>query len=39
MVVDYRKVNAKVLFDSYPLPILEQALDQFTGAVIFSFLI
>jgi hypothetical protein len=36
MVVDYRKVNAKILFDSYPLPTLEQAFDQFTGAVIFS---
>ena len=36
MVVDYRKVNAKILFDSHPLPTLEQAFDQFTGAVIFS---
>ena len=38
MVVDYRKVNAKTLFDSYPLPTIEQAFDQFAGAVIFSIL-
>ena len=38
MVVDYRKVNAKILFDSYPLPTIEQAFDQFTVAVIFSIL-
>ena len=36
MVVDYRKVNAKVLFDSYPMPSIDQAFDQFSGAVIFS---
>jgi len=28
-VVDYRKVNAKVLFDSYPMPSINQAFDQF----------
>ena len=38
MVVDYRKVNAKIVFDSYPLPTIEQAFDQFAGAVIFSVL-
>jgi len=38
MVVDYRKVNNKVVFDSYPMPTIEQALDQFGGAVVFSVL-
>ena len=38
MVVDYRKVNTKVVFDSYPIPTIEQALDQFGGAVVFSVL-
>ena len=38
MVVDYRKVNSKVVFDSYPMPTIEQALDQFGGAVVFSVL-
>ena len=36
MVVDYRKVNAKIRFDSYSMPSIEQAFDQFAGAVIFS---
>ena len=35
-VVDYRNVNAKVLFDSYPMPSIDQAFDQFSGDVIFS---
>ena len=38
MVVDYRKVNAKVVFDSYPMPTIEQAFEQFGGAVVFSVL-
>jgi len=38
MVVDYRKVNAKVVFDSYPMPTIEQAFEQFGGAVRFSVL-
>ena len=38
MVVDYRKVNAKVVFDSYPMPNIDQALDQFGGATVFSVL-
>jgi len=37
-VVDYRKVNTKVVFDSYPMPSVEQAFEQFAGAVIFSVL-
>jgi len=36
MVVDYRKVNLKIVFDSYPMPAIEQALEQFSGATIFS---
>jgi hypothetical protein len=38
MVVDYRKVNAKVVFDSYPMPTIDQAFDQLDGAVVFSVL-
>jgi len=38
MVVDYRKVNSKIVFDSYPMPSIYQAFEQFTGAVIFSVL-
>ena len=37
-VVDYMKVNAKIVFDSYPMPTVEQAFEQFPGAVIFSVL-
>jgi hypothetical protein len=36
MVVDYRKVNTNVVFDSYPMPTIDQALEQFGGAVRFS---
>jgi hypothetical protein len=36
--VDYRKVNSKVVFDSYPTPTIEQTLDQFGGAVVLSVL-
>jgi hypothetical protein len=35
MVVDYRKVNAKVTYDSYPMPTIEQAFEQFGGAAVF----
>ena len=38
MVVDYRKVNSKIVFDSYPMPTIEQALEQFGGVAIFSVL-
>ena len=38
MVVDYRKVNAKVVFDSYPMLTIDQAFEQFWGAVRFSVL-
>jgi hypothetical protein len=38
MVVDYRRVNAKIIFDSYPMPTIEQAFEQFGGAVVFSVL-
>jgi hypothetical protein len=37
MVVDYWKVNMKVVFDSYPTPTIDQALEQFGGAVRFCF--
>jgi hypothetical protein len=38
MLVDYRKVNSKVVFDSYPMPTIEQAFEQFGGAGVFSVL-
>jgi transposase InsO family protein len=38
LVVDYRKLNAKIRFDSYPLPTIDQAFEQFAGANIFSVL-
>ena len=38
LVVDYRKVNTKIVFDSYPLPTIDQAFDHFSGAVVFSVL-
>ena len=38
LVVVYRKVNAKIVFDSYPLPTTDQAFQQFNDAVIFSVL-
>ena len=31
MVVDYRKVNTKIVFDSYPLPTIDQAFEQLGG--------
>jgi hypothetical protein len=37
-MVYYRKVNTKVGFASYPMPTLEQAFEQFGGAVVFSML-
>jgi hypothetical protein len=36
MVVDYRKVNPKIVFDSYPMPTIDQAFEQLGGAVLFS---
>jgi hypothetical protein len=36
MLVDYRKVKSKILFDSYIMPSVEQAFEQFSDAVIFS---
>jgi hypothetical protein len=38
MVMYYRMVNAKVVFDSYPMPTIDQAFEQFGGAVWFSVL-
>jgi len=35
IVVDYREVNAKVVFDSYPMPTINQAFEKFGGAVRF----
>jgi hypothetical protein len=36
LVVDYRKLNAKVVFDAHPTPTTDQAFEQFGGAVRFS---
>ena len=36
MIVNYRKVNANIVFDSYPMPTVEQAFKQFGGAVVLS---
>jgi len=36
MVVDYRKVNSKVVFYSYPIPTIDQAFEQFRGPVVVS---
>jgi hypothetical protein len=38
MVVVYRKVNSKIVFDSYPMLTIEQAFEQFGGAAVFSVL-
>jgi hypothetical protein len=38
LVDDYRKVNAKVIFDSYPMPEIVQAFEQFGGATMFTVL-
>ena len=38
MVVDYYNVNKKICFDSYPLPKIEQAFQNFPGATVFSVL-
>jgi len=38
LVVDYRKVNTKIIFDSYPMPTIEQAFAQFGGATLFTVL-
>jgi hypothetical protein len=36
IVVDCRNVNSKVVFDSYPTPTIDQAFEQFDGAVVFG---
>ena len=38
MVVDYRKANSKIVFDSYRMPTIGQAFEQFAGATIVSVL-
>jgi len=38
MIVGYRKVNKKNCFDSYPLPKIEQAFQNFSEAMLFSVL-
>ena len=38
LLVDYRKVNSRVVFDSYPMPTFEQAFEQFGGATVFTVL-
>jgi hypothetical protein len=38
MVVDFRKVNKKIKFDSHPMPTMDEAFQQFSGATVFSVL-
>jgi hypothetical protein len=38
MAMDYRKVNSKVILDSYPMPTIEKTFEQFDGAAVFSVL-
>ena len=35
MVVNYHKVNTKIVFDSYPMPTIDQVLEQFSDAAFF----
>ena len=36
MCVDYRRLNSVTIFDCFPLPRLDEALDAFAGATVFS---
>ena len=36
MCVDYRRLNSVTIFDCFPLPRLDDALDAFAGATVFS---
>ena len=36
MCVDYRRLNSVTKFDCFPLPRLDEALDPFAGATVFS---
>ena len=36
MCVDYRRLNSVTTFDCFPLPRLDEALDAFAGATVFS---
>jgi hypothetical protein len=38
MVVDYRRLNKKVVFDAFPMPSVEHAFANFQGAKVFSIL-
>lgn len=38
LVIDYRKVNSKIIFDTYPLPTIESALMTFGSAKFFTIL-
>jgi hypothetical protein len=38
MVVDFSKVNNNIKFDSYPMPTIDEAFQQFSGASVFSVL-
>jgi len=35
LVVDYRKVNTMIVFDSYPIPTIDQAWNSSMGLVFF----
>jgi hypothetical protein len=38
MVIDYRLLNKKVVFDAFPMPSVEHAFANFQGAKVFSIL-
>jgi hypothetical protein len=38
MVIDYRLLNKKVVFDAFPMPSVEHAFSNFQGAKVFSVL-
>ena len=39
MCVDYRRLNSVTKFDCFPAPRLDEALDAFAGATVFSSLV